>query len=192
MLGPVIKKKQGIEKFAINPLLITFLCIWIIVNWKSVVILILGSASIEAKVAHLESMLNLDTAFIVPALLSISFIIVFPILTYYVYKYLVYFDKRKQLLKLDQDCEVMEAEIKRAKLKNRLKDSEYHSQVRIQRDKLDHRYRLAERKYALRMKKLKWETKRKELEQRDDSVNLPYQSTHSQQIGMEKKTLGFR
>lgn len=192
MLGPVITKKQGIEQFAINPLLLTFFCIWIIVNWKPVLILLLGNATIESRVASLESMLNLDTALIVPAVLSVAFIIIFPILTYYVYKYIVYFDKRKQLLKLEQDCEVMEAEIKRAKLKNRLKDSEYHSEVRIQRDKLDHRYRLAERKYALRMKKLKWEAKRKELEQKNDSVNLPYQSTHSQQIGIENKSLGFR
>ncbi|MCH9699172.1 MAG: hypothetical protein K0U68_13810 [Gammaproteobacteria bacterium] len=192
MLGPVITKKQGIEQFAINPLLLTFFCIWIIVNWKPVLILLLGGASIETRVTQLESMLNLDTALIVPALLTVSFIIVFPILTYYAYKYIIYFDKRKQLLKLEQDCEVVEAEIKRAKLKNRLKDSEYHSEVRIQRDKLDHRYRLAERKYALRMKKLKWEVKRKELQQRDDSVNLPYQTTHSQQIGVEKKSLGFQ
>ncbi len=162
----ISKSKELMIERRINPLIMAFAFFWFIFNWKAALVFIFDDVGIEAKIAYIETMLTLQTMLVYPLIVATLFLVIYPFSAYHIYRYLHYFDKRKQLIKLQHECEVMEAERKRTELKCRLKDSKYNSEVRIERDKIDHRYSLVERKYELRMKKLEYEVKNKELHRR--------------------------
>lgn len=155
--------KQTITDRGESSLLFIFILLWLIINWKAMMVLALGDAQIESKIAGVESLITFQTMVIYPLIGTVLYLGVYPLVAYQIYKYHLYIDKRKQLVKLKHECDVMEAEMKRAKLKARLNDSKYNSEVRIKRDKLDHLYLMAERKYALKMRRLEYEAKSREV-----------------------------
>ncbi len=161
------KSKSVVTDRRISPIMMAFACFWFVFNWKVLLTFIFSEAAIDIKITYIESMCTMQSMLIYPAIVTALFLVVYPFLAYHVYKYYDFIDKRKQLVKLEHECEVMEAERKRTKLKRRLKDSEYNSEVRIERDRINHRYLLAERKYALKMKKLEYEAKSKELHKKE-------------------------
>lgn len=175
MLNHIIStSKEFVIEQRKSPLIATFGVFLLILNWRAALILLFADASIEAKINSVEHMFTLQTIVLNPIVCTVLFLGAYPFIAYHIYKYHHYLDKRKQLVDLEHECEVMEAERKRTKLKSRLNDSKYNSEVRIERDKLNHRYQLAERKYALRMKKLEYEAKSREVrKQEKKSHRLP-------------------
>lgn len=137
--------------------------LWFIFNWKVPLILLFGKGGVEDKIISIESIVTLQSSIVYPVISTVFYIGIYPFIAYYIFKFHNSIAKRKQLLKIQNECEVLEAERKRTKLKLRVQDYQYQSGIRLERDKQDHQYRLAERKYALGMKKLEYQVKSKEV-----------------------------
>jgi hypothetical protein len=146
-----------------SPLFFVFGLLWFIFNWKAPLILFLGKGSVEDKIISIESIVTLQSSIVYPFITTVFYIGIYPFIAYYIFKLHNSIAKRKELIKIQNECEVLEAEKKRTKLKLRVQDYQYQSEIRLERDKLDHQYRLAERKYALGMKKLEYQVKSKEV-----------------------------
>ena len=58
----------------------------------------------------------------------------------------------KALVKIQNKCEVLESNRKRANLKLRVQGYQCQSESKLESDRPGHQYRLEERKYALGMK----------------------------------------
>ena len=160
MLNAVLSSfRQAVSVSCKTSLVFVFVLLWLLINWKAMLLLAFDGAEIEARIASIEPMLTVQSMLLYPAIGALFYFGVYPLIAYLIFCYQSYVDKRKRLIKLKHDCELMQAEMKRAKLRARLVDSKYNSEVRIERDKLNYQYLMAERKYALKMRKLEYEAK---------------------------------
>ncbi|MGZ4159425.1 MAG: hypothetical protein ACXVNF_01315 [Neobacillus sp.] len=118
-----------------SPLLSSFGLFWLVINWKIPLILIGSGKNLEDKIAYIDSLTNRAEGFLYPLIGAVFYAGIYPLINYGLFMLHQEFEKKAEIIKAENLCEVLNKKIEVTKLESTLERTKYNEERRLAQER---------------------------------------------------------